>query len=110
MNEAGKTCPNCKKDVGIRVLLPDVALNCPHCRTKLKYSPTGVGLFSLPLLAYFGVATLVIYLTSDLWIGKMSARASMIFWGAMGCCMWIPFGLSASFHLRKKSMLELKKS
>ena len=110
MNEAGKTCPNCNKDVGIRVLWPDGALKCRHCRTKLKYSPIGVGLFSLLLFAYLGIATLAIYLTSDLWVGKISARASMIFWGAIGCCMWIPFGLFASFHLRKKSKLELKRS
>jgi xanthine/uracil permease len=76
----------------------------------LKYNPLGIGFFSLLLFVYLGVATLAICLTSDIWISRMSARASMLFWGVVGCCMWIPFGYFASHHLRKKSKLELKNS
>jgi len=110
MNESGKICPHCSRDVGIRLLFPDGALKCPHCGTKLRYNPLGIGFFSLLLFVFFGIASLAIYLTTDIWIHQISVRAAMLLWGVIGCCMWIPFGFFASYHLRKKSKLELKNS
>jgi len=110
MNEAGKKCPSCNSDVGIRLLWPDGGLRCPCCHAKLKYNPAGVGFFSLIFFVYLSIATIAMYLTSDLLIVRMSARAYMLFWMGVGFCLWIPFGLLASYHLRKKSKLELKNS
>ena len=102
-------CPNCQKDIGVwsiyKAGLPNM-LKCPHCKSKLKYQPSGWKMVIISSIIVIPIFLIVIYLVRE----HVALSKSLQFLVSLGVMLvaWTPFEIYFAWKLRKDHELVLK--
>lgn len=117
MTVDGKLCPECNQDIGLWAIIKlswPTKLKCPHCGTKLRYTPWQIPFVVLSVIVYLLVVALVIsliYLIIANHFALMS-RPNIIWVGGVIClfnvALWVLFEIMIANRLRNYSKLEMK--
>lgn len=103
-------CPNCQKDIGVwsiyKAGLPNM-LKCPHCKSKLKYQPSGWKMVIVSLIIAIPIFAIIIYLVRE-HLALSKFLRLLVSLGAI-LVVWAPFEYYFARKLRRDHELVLKK-
>ena len=110
MNEPGKTCPICDKQVGywpiIKAPLPNL-IKCEHCKSTLSYEKNGWRLIIYSLILYLimvGGLIGIAYFNID----KIVITQFIISWSLSSLLYWVLIEFLITYYLRSKEKLIAK--
>ncbi len=106
MNEQGKICPICNKDIGIwtviKTPLPNM-MRCKNCKSKITYEKKGYLIIFISSLVYVALLVATFHLFNVL--DRFSLVQSVVIWAIICILYWQPFEVIIAIYLRRTQKL-----